>query len=198
MRGAHRETAGGESMANSENQTTPAGTVIFDGEYATIAFSRRIGHPPEEVWSAITDPEQLQGWYMTRATLVGGKGGSIDFRSGPAQYHVTGRILSWDPPHLLEHEWKVEPSTGLPSGEDSVIRWELARDGHGTVITFTHRRLTRRTAIGFAPGVHGFLDRLAAHLDGEPLPDWRSRVEELRRYYPAWRPSSSSSDSSAR
>jgi uncharacterized protein YndB with AHSA1/START domain len=174
-------------MSSSEKQIPPTGTVTFDGECATIAFSRRIGHPPEDVWSAITDPKQLQSWYMTRATIAGGKGGSIDFVSGPAKFHVTGRILSWDPPYLFEHEWKVEPRPELPSGEESLVRWELAREGHETLLTFTFRRLTRQTATGFAPGVHAFLDRLAAHLDGESIPEWRSRVEEVRGYYPpAW------------
>jgi uncharacterized protein YndB with AHSA1/START domain len=183
-------------MSSSERQTTPTGSVAFNGEYATITFSRRIGHPPENVWSAITDPEQLQSWYMTRATIAGGKGGSIDFRSGPTQLHVTGRILSWDPPYLFEHEWKVEPSPSMPSGEESVVRWELARDGNETLMTLTHRRLTRRTAAGFAPGIHAFLDCLAAHLDGEPMLDWRSRVEELRSHYPA-RPPSPTFDNSS-
>jgi uncharacterized protein YndB with AHSA1/START domain len=173
-------------LSSSEKQITPTGSVAFDGDYATITFSRRIGRPPENVWSAITDPEQLQSWYMTRATITGGKGGSIDFRSGPTQLHVTGRILSWDPPYLFEHEWKVEPSPSMPSGEESIVRWELARDGKGTLMTLTHRRLSRRTAAGFAPGIHAFLDCLTAHLDGEPVPDWRSHVEELRRYYPTW------------
>ena len=175
-------------MSSSKKQATPVGTVTIDGEYATIRFSRRMGHPPEDVWSAITDPEQLQSWYMTRAIIVGGKDGSIDFRSGPAQHHVTGRILSWDPPYLFEHEWNVDPSPGLPSGEESVVRWELQRDGHGTLITLTHRRLSRRTAAGFAPGIHAFLDCLETHLDGEPMPDWRSRVQGLRKYYPTGQP----------
>ena len=78
----------------------------------------------------------------------------------------------------------------MPSGEESVVRWELAREGHETLITFTHQRLTRRTAVGFAPGIHVFLERLAMQLDGESMPDWMSRVEEARRYYPPWRPSS--------
>jgi uncharacterized protein YndB with AHSA1/START domain len=137
------------------------------------------------VWSAITDPEELQGWYMTRAAIDGGKGGSIDFISGPAQFHITGRILSWDPPYIFEHEWKVAPNPNMPSGEESVVRWELAREGHETLMTFTFRRLTRGTAIGFAPGMHAFLDRLAAQLDGESVPEWTSRVEKLRRYYPS-------------
>jgi uncharacterized protein YndB with AHSA1/START domain len=171
-------------MSNSEKQVTPAGAVSYKGDHATITFSRRIGHPPEDVWSAITEPAQLQSWYMTRATIAGGKGGSIDFISGPSRFHVTGRILSWDPPRLFEHEWKVEPQPGLPSGEESLVRWELAREGHETLMTFTFSRLTRRTATGFAPGMHAFLDRLAAQLDGEPMPNWMSRVEEMRRYYP--------------
>ena len=173
-------------MESPRRPTSPAGTVAFDGDYATIRFSRRIGHPPEDVWSALTDPKQLQSWYMTRATIVGGRSGSIEFWSGPSQFHVTGRILSWDPPRLFEHEWKVEPRPELPSGEDSVARWELAREGHETLLTFTFQRLTRRTATGFAPGVHAFLDRLEALLQGERLPEWFGRVTEVRGCYPQW------------
>ena len=181
-------------MSNPENQVSSVGNVDYDGEYATLTFSRRVGHPPEDVWSAITDPEQLKSWYMTRAIIANGKGGSIDFVSGPSKFHVTGRILRWDPPRLLEHEWNVEPRPELPTGEKSVVRWELARDGDGTRITLVHQRLTRRTATGFAPGIHAFLDRLTSQLGGEPIPDWISRVEAVRKYYPsAWRSSSSSS-----
>jgi uncharacterized protein YndB with AHSA1/START domain len=173
-------------MANSEEQASPPGTLTFDGDYATITFSRRIGHPPEDVWSAITDPEELKGWYMTRAAAItGGRDGSIDFVSGPSQLHITGRILSWDPPHLFEHEWKVAPGPDLPSGEDSIVRWELRREGRDTLITFTFRRLSRNTALGFAPGMHAFLERLEAQLDGKSVPEWMPRVVELRKIYPA-------------
>lgn len=179
-------------MSSRENQVSPVGNVEYDGEYATLTFSRWVGQPPEDVWSAITDPEQLQSWYMTRAVVTEGKGGSIDYISGPSHIHATGRILRWDPPHLFEHEWRVEPSPALPSGEESVVRWELSPDREGTRITLIHQRLTRRTATGFAPGTHAFLDRLAAQLNGEPIPEWRGRVEELRKSYPSmWRPSSS-------
>jgi len=128
---------------------------------------------------------------MTRATIAGGKGGSVDFISGPSRFHGTGRILHWDPPRLFEHEWKVEPRPELPAGEDSIVRWELAQEGDGTLITLMHQRLTRRTATGFAPGIHAFLDRLEAQLDGQPTPNWMGRVEEVRRFYPPWRDSPS-------
>jgi uncharacterized protein YndB with AHSA1/START domain len=179
-------------VSSPENKVSPIGEVEYDGDYATLTFSRWVGHPPKDVWSAITDPKQLQGWYMTRALITNGRGGSIDFISGPSHFHATGRILRWDPPNLFEHEWRVDPRPELPSGEESVVRWELAPDRDGTRITLTHQRLTRRTATGFAPGVHAFLDRLAAQLDGEPIPDWTGRVEAVRKYYPsAWQPPSS-------
>jgi uncharacterized protein YndB with AHSA1/START domain len=183
-------------MSGPEDQAPPLGALTFEGDYATITFSRRIGHPPEEVWTAITDPEELKEWYMTRAKLTGGREGWIDFVSGPAQFHITGRILSWDPPRLFEHEWKVAPRPDLPSGEDSIVRWELRRDGHDTLMTFTFRKLTRNTAMGFAPGMHAFLDRLEAQLDGRPVPEWMPRAVELRKLYPAGqRPSASKSES---
>jgi uncharacterized protein YndB with AHSA1/START domain len=171
-------------MSNSEKQFTPPGTLTFEGDYATITFTRRIRHPPERVWSAITEPEELKGWYMTRATVTTGRNASVDFVTGPSHFHVSGRILSWDPPRLFEHEWKVAPRPELPSGEDSIARWELTRDGNETLLTFTFRRLTRDTAIGFAPGMHAFLDRLEVQLEGGAVPEWMPRVVELRKRYP--------------
>lgn len=123
---------------------------------------------------------------MTQAAIDGRTGGSIDFRTGPAQFHVTGRILGWEPPRLLEYEWKIRPRPGMPSGEDAIVRWELRRDGRETVLTLTHRNLTRQTAVGVAPVTHALLNRLAAQLDGRPLPDLRQRLAEVQGQYPAW------------
>ncbi len=165
-------------------QGSRLGSVTVEGEHATLVFERRLPHPPEVVWEAITEPRQLAEWYMTEAVIDGRVGGTIDFLSGPSQLHVTGGILAWDPPHLFEHEWNVEPRAELYQGEHSVIRWELVRDGDETVLKLTHRHLTRRTAQGFAPGTHAFLDMLESYLNKASLPDWRRRVEELRMSYP--------------
>ncbi|MGI0090575.1 MAG: SRPBCC family protein [Nitrososphaerales archaeon] len=168
--------------------TSQLGNVIVEGEYATLRFERRLPHPPEAVWEAITEPGQLAQWYMTKAQIDGRVGGSIDFIAGISQLHVTGKILVWDPPHVLEHEWNVEPRRELPKGERTVIRWELVREGNGeTLLKLTHRNLTRQTSMGFAPGTHAFLDRLEAHLNKAHLPDWIKRVEEMRSSYPSWR-----------
>jgi uncharacterized protein YndB with AHSA1/START domain len=167
---------------------SPSGQVLIDGEVATLAFERELPHPPERVWAALTDPEELHRWFMTTATIDGREGGRVEMVSGVARFHWTGRILAWDPPRLYEYEWNADPRPELPRGEQSVVRWELSPTEGGTRLKLTHRRLTRPTALGFAPGTHAFLDRLSAQLDGTKLPDWMGRYAEVKDRYPAWDP----------
>jgi uncharacterized protein YndB with AHSA1/START domain len=165
----------------------PTGAVVADGEKATLVFRRHLGLPPEAVWKALTDPSELSRWYMTQAEIDGREGGTIDFVSGPSRLHVTGRILIWDPPRVFEHEWKVAPRAELLTGEDAVIRWELRRDGDGTMLHLEHRSLNRQTALGFAPGTHAFMDRLEAQLSQQPLPNWNERYQQVApQYPPSW------------
>lgn len=163
------------------------GKVEIDGEEATLRFQRWLKHPPETVWEFLTNASRLIDWYMTEAIIRGGEGGHVDFYSGPSRLHVTGVILTWDPPRLFEHEWKVEPRPEIPSGENAVIRWELSPEGNGTLLSLVHRNLNTQTAIGFAPGTHAFLDRLEAQIDGKPLPEWQERYQMVAsRYPPSW------------
>jgi uncharacterized protein YndB with AHSA1/START domain len=185
-RQASRSETQGERIPVTTSPASRAGKLTFDGDYANLTFERRIGHPVEVVWKALTEPEHLAGWYLTKARVETRQGGRIDFVTGPAQVHVTGKILIWDPPRVFEHEWNVEPRQGLPKGEKTIVLWELTPEGDGTLLRFSHRRLTRQAAITFAGGMHGFLDRLENELDGLPLADWGTRVNEVRPNYPIW------------
>ena len=171
------------SDANSNNQN---GTVTNEGGYATLQYKRRLSHPSEVVWNAITDPKELAVWFNTKATIDARPGGIIEFISAPAGFHTTGRILTWDPPCVFEYEWHIDPHPQLPKGEsESMIRWELIEDAGTTLLTVTQRRLTMGTALGFAPGMHAFLDRLAAHLDHKVLPNWMERYAAVKGSYPS-------------
>jgi uncharacterized protein YndB with AHSA1/START domain len=148
----------------------PNGRLIVDGEQAVLEFERRLPFPVEAVWAAITDPEQRAQWFGP-TTIDGRAGGSIEMNPTgpplpPRQKKMTGRILIWDPPHVLEHEWRQ------PIVEEGVVRYELRRDGDGTLLRFTHRGLSARNANGFLGGTRSYLDRLAAHLADETLPAW--------------------------
>lgn len=165
----------------------PRGLLVEDDAYATLTFRRTYRHPSEHVWSAIATPEGLREWLLcTYARIEGRVGGRIELVSGPAAYRSTGKILAWEPPRVLEYEWNVGPVPEMPRGEQAIFRYELTPDGDSTHLSVTYRRITRQTARGFLPGLHAFLDRLEAQLDGYPLPDWMARFDELRVEYPEW------------
>ncbi|WP_020668148.1 SRPBCC family protein [Amycolatopsis nigrescens] len=161
------------------------GELTLDGERAILTFVRHLPYPVEAVWSAIADPAQRAAWFG-ETSIDGRAGGVIDMvpsePPGTAeQKRMTGRILVWDPPHVLEHEW-YQSLIG-----DSVVRYELAREGDSTVLTFTHRGLGVRNAKGFTPGTHAYLDRLESYLAGTALPSWLERYQEVAPDYAASR-----------
>jgi uncharacterized protein YndB with AHSA1/START domain len=164
------------------------GSFQADGAFATLRFERHYRHRIEHVWEALSSVEGLREWLMcSHAVIEGRVGGRIELVSGPTRYHSQGIILAWEPPRLLEYEWNVAPVPEMPHGERAIFRFELAsHDGRGTELLVTYRRVTLQTARGFLPGVHAFLDRLEAQLDGAPLPDWMERFGELRAQYPEW------------
>jgi uncharacterized protein YndB with AHSA1/START domain len=165
----------------------PKGTSVEEGEVAHLTFLRRYPHPAERVWDAIATPEGLRNWLMcTRVEIDGRVGGRFEMVSGPSRFLSTGRILAWEPPRLLEYEWKVGPVTEMPRGEDVVVRYELTPDAEATRVRVTYRKLTRQTARGFLPGLDAFLERLEAQLDGRPLPSFEKRFGELMAEYPSW------------
>ncbi len=157
-----------------------AGRLTVDGDRAVLNFERRLPFPIDAVWSAITDPDERARWFGP-TTIDAREGGVIDMVATgpplpPERKRMTGRILVWDPPNVLEHEWKQQIV------EDGVVRYELEPDGDGgTVLRFSHRGLGVRNAGGFLGGTHAFLDRLAAYLTGDELPDWTTRRLEVNK-----------------
>lgn len=154
-------------------------TASVHAGFATLVFRRFFRHPPEDIWEAITNPEMVQQWFLTKVEHPGRVGGRIDLTTGPRSVRATGRILAWEPPRLYEYEWNTSEKNHPFPGEHSVIRWELIRREGGTSVVLTHRDLTKRTARVFGHGIPAFLDRMRALLDGRPLPDWERRVAEL-------------------
>ena len=126
-----------------------------------IRFERRLAHPVERVWSALTQPGELIRWWGD-ADVDLREGGRFDMRwlnvdenGDSAEMHAT--ITKLDPPHLLE-------TSGDMHG---VLRWELTPDGDGTVLTFTSALdLPEEFRTKVLAGWHMHLDALAEALEG--------------------------------
>ncbi|MGA4987933.1 SRPBCC family protein [Nonomuraea bangladeshensis] len=122
-------------------------TLHPDGR-TSLRMRRRLPHPPQKVWRALTEPDHLAAWFPAEVTIDGER---IGYGFGP-----DGRVTHREPPRLFAHTW----------GEDH-LRWELEPDEDGgTLLTLTHTFSDRYGAASFAAGWHTCLMAMLAHLDG--------------------------------
>ena len=105
-------------------------TLRPDGQRASVRLERHLADPPDVVWSAITDRDELRSWFPCDVDVVGGMwrvGAAIVFRFSP-EFDMTldGEVLAADRPTLLSYSW----------GED-ILRFELEAEGGGTRMVLT-------------------------------------------------------------
>ena len=153
------------------------GTIEANGEGWRLTLVRRFDAPIDQVWAAITEPDRLADW-LSETKIEPCVGGKIEIDFGPDEV-AGGEVLAFDPPHAFEFEW--ERRSG---GVSSIVRFELASEGRGTVLTLIHRRQSARTARSTCAGWHAHLDGLLATLGGEPV-EWDGCYAKARpRYEP--------------
>jgi uncharacterized protein YndB with AHSA1/START domain len=129
----------------------------IDG-HAVVTFTRRLAHPPETVWAALTEPDQLAAWFPTTIDGDRAAGAPLQFRFEQVEIEpMKGEMVAFEPPSLLELTW----------GGDR-LRFELAPDGDGTQLTFTATMEELGKATRDGAGWHQCLDSLDRHLVGTP------------------------------
>lgn len=124
----------------------------IDGRPA-LRFTRRLAHPVERVWRAVTSYDELAVWFVA----------PVEFTEAGQQFEAMeerGEVLRYEPPRVLECEWGGER-----------FSFDLQPDGDGTLLTFVHVFGDRDHGADYASGWHFHLDRLQAHVDGEPVPN---------------------------
>jgi len=126
-----------------------------------LVFTRRLAHPQEEVWRAVTEPEHQQAWFPDEMCGERKQGAALDFvHEGETLF--SGEMLVFDPPSVMEFAW----------GPDDRVRIEVEPDGAGSVLTLTHTFDEYGKAARDGAGWHECLDLLASALDGTPVP-WK-------------------------
>jgi uncharacterized protein YndB with AHSA1/START domain len=122
-----------------------------DGRPA-LRFERRLDHPIERVWRAVTEPSELARWFVSDVPWTPAPGEVFEAEG------ESGAITALDPPHLIAWSWGVERYS-----------FELTPDagGDGCVLVFTHVFDSRRGPDWqHAAGWETYLNRLDAHLAG--------------------------------
>jgi uncharacterized protein YndB with AHSA1/START domain len=147
------------------------GTLARQGDRWTLTFTRRLAHPREKVWRAVTEPEHLAVWYPQEIVGERKAGAPLRFVSSAGE-GFDGQMLVFDPPEVLEFTW----------GPDR-LRIELQADGAGTLLTLTDTFDDQGKAARDAAGWHECLDRLVADLDGASPRPWGERWRELNSVY---------------
>jgi uncharacterized protein YndB with AHSA1/START domain len=170
------------------------GTIQEQGSKHVLRYERRLDHPVDRVWSALTEPDELRGWLAAAEGLGLREGGAIALRwlnvpDDTSEWEekgveipegrdiaapIRGTITKLDPPHLVEYE----------TDEMGVLRWELRGEGGGCALTFTN---TIELPEGHAPeqtlaGWHIHLDHLEMVLAGGEV-DWSNWTD---KYMEQW------------
>ena len=150
-------------------------TLLGDPGHPAIRLERYLADPPEVVWQALTEPEQMRAWFPCEVTLRGGRwevGASITFDFPPhMRLTYTGRVLEVNEPTSLAFTWG--PST---------LRFDLSPEGNGTRLVLVDE-LPRDAAARNAAGWESCLDRLVG--TKPPADGWRPLFE---RYEAAFEP----------
>jgi uncharacterized protein YndB with AHSA1/START domain len=137
-----------------------------------IRFVRRLPHPVDRVWEALTDPAELHRWWGdTDLELAEGGRFALRWRNTDPDGNAAtldGAITKLDPPRSLEitADWGMTGSPGL--GSPTTLTWELEPDGDHTLLHFTNTvagPADPRTAAGW----HLHLDALAVVLAGREV-----------------------------
>ncbi|MCK6578808.1 MAG: SRPBCC domain-containing protein [Anaerolineae bacterium] len=100
---------------------------------AAIIKRLTVRAPIEEVWAALTDPEDVSAWMADSAvTLDLRVGGRYSLFGG----ETTGIFVEIEAPTILEYTWRQ--NTWDPAWADSRVRWELSGDRRRTRLLLTH------------------------------------------------------------
>lgn len=134
------------------------GTLQMVGARAVLRFERRLAHPPEKVWRAITEPAELAKWFPAAVEGQREVGAALRFvHPGGEGPTLEGEVTEFDPPRVFAYTW----------GE-SLLRFELRPDPDGCILLFTQTFDERPSAASYAVGWETCLDALALSLDGTP------------------------------
>jgi len=146
-------------------------TTIVTPSQDALVTEIDIAAPPERVFRALTDPEQLTRWFTNTSCPVkiwkmdARRGGAYRYETeksatlalnGVNEFKCHGEILAIEPPRLLVYTWIANWHDDKQ--RKTTVRWELDAIPTGTRVKVTHsglaeEKVAREDYRGGWPGV---------------------------------------------
>jgi uncharacterized protein YndB with AHSA1/START domain len=133
-----------------------------------------IAAPPDRVFQALTDGQQLQRWFTSPECpakfweMNARRGGRYRYATekgtvvvnGVSEFECHGEILELDPPGLLVYTWIANWHDD--KSRRTVVRWELTPNAGGTRVKVTHSGLAQENVArkDYSGGWPGVLEQL--------------------------------------
>ena len=95
-----------------------------------ISFS--LAAKPAEVFSALTEPQQIAQWSGQKGKVTGKVGGKIEMFDG----WVKGTVLGFRPGKSLSYTW--QPADWPKGSTRSTVKYTLSTDKNGTKVVLEH------------------------------------------------------------
>lgn len=128
----------------------------------SIDFERTFAHPPDRVWRAITDPQELGRWLMeTDFAPEAGRGFSMRCDDGCGGEDVYAcKVLEIEPEKRMRWSWQLGEA-------ETIVEFTLEPVGGGTRLTVAHSGdIDPAMVEGFKGGWPGKLEAIDAVLAG--------------------------------
>lgn len=103
-------------------------------DLCSLRLTRRYSVGPDEVWAALSESESLARWLAAPRVIELRRGGRFELEL-PDGGRIEGRVLEIEPGRLLVVDWHFADE------EPSIVRFELAPDGQGTMLVLEHTRI---------------------------------------------------------
>lgn len=144
------------------------GTLTTIDDRPALRFERRLTHPVERVWRAVSEPAELELWFPAAVDWTPAAGETLEAGG------MSGEVLAVDAPHRLV--WTFA---------DERYSFELTPEDDGCILVFTHVFDDRSRAAQTATGWWTYLWRLGPHLTGVQVSEGTAHEpwEEIHEAY---------------
>jgi uncharacterized protein YndB with AHSA1/START domain len=103
-----------------------------------VVVERTFSAPPERIWKALTDVEEMRRWYFDLKEFKPEVGFEFEFtvEHEGMKYHHLCKITEVIPQKKLAYTWRYKGHEG-----NSLVTFELFADGDKTCLKLTHEGL---------------------------------------------------------